>query len=60
MAWRSARLPLVARWIEDPAQTPAVLIGYLSCWRGAMPDGLRKHRVRITATRSVSVTREYP
>jgi hypothetical protein len=41
----------VAKWIEDPAQTPAVLIGYLSYGRGARPDGLREHRVRITATR---------
>jgi len=37
----------VTEWIEDPAQTPTVLIGHLRCWRGTGLDRLRKHRIGI-------------
>jgi hypothetical protein len=37
----------VAEWIQDPAQTPAVLISHLRCRRGAGLDRPRKHRVGI-------------
>jgi len=37
----------VAEWIEDPPQTPTVLIGHLRCWCGTGLDRLCKHRVGI-------------
>jgi hypothetical protein len=37
----------VAEWIEDPAQPPAMLIGYLGCWRGTSRNGLGEHRAGI-------------
>jgi hypothetical protein len=45
--YRPADLPLMTERIEDPAQTPAVLVGHLGCRNGTGLYCLGKHRVRI-------------
>jgi hypothetical protein len=47
LAQRSADFPLMAEWIENPAQPPAVHVGHLGCRSGASLGGLGEHRVRI-------------
>ncbi len=52
LSWRPASygladFPLMAKRIEDPAQTPAVLVGHLGGWSGTSPDRLHEGRVRI-------------
>ena len=44
---RPADFPLVPERVEDPAQTPAVLIGHLGRYTGASRQRLREHRVRV-------------
>ena len=37
----------MAERIEDPAQTPAVLVGHLGGRSGTSPDRLHEHRVGV-------------